>query len=128
MTERSFRLVIGIWLVVALLIAQPIASYVLIGVLLFEGITNWRVPMLMARFAGDRGAVAAPVSEQSASSIPFEAERALRLIIVAFLGMSMFLVPELLWWLPWFIAFALVGAGMSGICPMVLALRWVGMR
>ena len=128
MTERSFRLVIGIWLVVALLIAQPIASYVLIGVLLFEGITNWRVPMLMARFTGHRGAATAPVAELGASPIPFEAERALRLIIVAFLGMSMFLVPELLWWLPWFIAFALVGAGMSGICPMVLALRWVGMR
>ena len=127
MTERNFRLLIGIWLVLALLAALPVASYVLMGLLLFESVTNWRVPILWARFAHNPQ-VAAPVSAPVESVIPFEAERALRLIIVVFIGLSMFLAPELLWWLPWFVAFALIGAGLSGICPMVSALRWMGMR
>jgi hypothetical protein len=127
MTERSFRLVIGIWLVVALLIAQPIASYVLIGVLLFEGITNWRVPALVSRLrSGSVPTVTAVAANECVMN--FEAERALRLILVTMLGLALFLAPELAWWLPWFIAFALIGAGLSGICPMVSALRWIGMR
>ncbi|HEY9199708.1 MAG TPA: hypothetical protein VIR60_10100 [Gammaproteobacteria bacterium] len=126
MTERSFRLVIGIWLVLTLWLAIPVAIHVLMAVLLFEGVTNWRVPTLSMRL---RGATAAEALCTAAEcGIPFEAERALRLLIVGLLGLSLFGAPELLWWLPWFIGFALIGAGLSGICPMVQALRWLGMR
>lgn len=125
MTERNFRLLIGVWLVVALVMAQPLAIYVLMGVLLFEGLTNLRVPLLLARFSPQ--GQAALVEETHQCAIPFEAERALRLLIVVFLGLGLFL-SELLWWLPWFIGFALIGAGLSGICPMVQALRWIGLR
>lgn len=125
MTERNFRLVIGTWLVLALLLALPDAIYALMAVLLFEGITNWRVPGLIARLRGQ------PVTQGQATgecTIPFEAERALRLLIVGFLALALFALPDQLWWLPWFVGFALIGAGLSGICPMVQALRWVGMR
>ena len=124
MTERSFRLVIGIWLVVGMLLAVPVAIQALILVLLFEGLTNWRLPLLIARLRGK------PTPEQPAGEcrIPFEAERALRLLIAGLLTLALFAPPDLLWWLPWFIGFALIGAGLSGICPMVQALRWVGMR
>lgn len=127
MTERSFRLVIGIWLVLALLLAWPVAIQVLMAVLLFEGVTNWRLPGLIARL---RGATAtdAPEAQAGGCAIPFEAERALRLLIVGLLAVALYSFPELLWWLPWFIGFALIGAGLSGICPMVQALRWLGMR
>lgn len=126
MTERNFRLLMGVWLVVALVMAQPVAVYILMGVLLFEGLTNLRVPLLMAKFSHQTHAV----SEENIQHcfISFEAERALRLLIVGFLGLSLFLLSELLWWLPWFIGFALIGAGLSGVCPMVQALRWIGMR
>lgn len=125
MTERNFRLVIGAWLVLALLLALPVAIHALMAVLLFEGITNFRLPGLVARL---RGLPATPASETGGCRIPFEAERALRLLIVAFLALALFVLPQHLWWLPWFIGFALIGAGLSGICPMVQALRWVGMR
>jgi hypothetical protein len=125
MTERNFRLLIGIWLVVALVMAQPMTVYVLMGLLLFEGLTNLRVPLLFQRLTHQ--VPVAPVAETNQCVISFEAERALRLLIVVFLGLGLFL-PELLWWLPWFIGFALIGAGLSGICPMVLALRWIGLR
>ena len=127
MSERNFRLLIGVWLMLALLAAQPLPIYVLMGMLLFEGITNWRVPALVSRLrSGSEPTVTAVTSSNWV--ISFEAERALRLILVAMLGLSLLLEPELVWWLPWFIAFALIGAGLSGICPMVSALRWVGMR
>lgn len=126
MTERNFRLLIGIWLVVALVMAQPLAIFVLMGVLLFEGLTNLRVPLLLARFSPQ----VQPAPEETTHQCPisFEAERAMRLLIVAFLGLSLILLPDPLWWLPWFIGFALIGAGLSGICPMVQALRWIGLR
>lgn len=127
MSERNFRLLIGVWLMLALVAAVPLPIYVLMGMLLFEGITNWRVPALVTRLrSGSAPAVTAVAASDCVMS--FEAERALRLILVIMLGLSLFLVPEFVWWLPWFIAFALIGAGLSGICPMVSALRWIGMR
>lgn len=125
MTERSFRLVIGIWMILALFLAQPVAMYALMVVLLIEGVTNWRLPVLLARA---RGLPATEPETPGDCRIPFEAERALRLFVVGFLAIALFGLPDLLWWLPWFIGFALIGAGLSGICPMVQALRWVGMR
>jgi hypothetical protein len=127
MSERNFRLLIGVWLMLALLAALPPPIYILMATLLFEGITNWRVPALVSRLrAGSAPTVTAVAASDCVMS--FEAERALRLILVTMLVLSLFLAPEMLWWLPWFIAFALIGAGLSGICPMVSALRWVGMR
>lgn len=126
MTERSYRLLIGIWLVLALVLEWPEAIYVLMGFLLFEGITNLRIPLLLAR----NNPEVLPAVDEPAHQyvISFEAERALRLLIVAFLALALFVLQALLWWLPWFIGFALIGAGLSGVCPMVLALRWVGLR
>lgn len=126
MTERSYRLLIGIWLVLALVLEWPEVIYVLMGLLLFEGITNLRVPLLLARYYPNVLPAADELAHQCV--ISFEAERALRLLMVAFLALALFVLQSLLWWLPWFIGFALIGAGLSGVCPMVLALRWVGMR
>ena len=127
MSERHFRLLIGVWLMLALLAAQPLAMYVLMGILLFEGVTNWRVPALVSRLRAVPGPSVAVAAARDCT-MSFEAERALRLILVAMLGLPLIFSAALLWWLPWFIACALIGAGLSGICPMVSALRWVGMR
>ena len=126
MTERRYRLLIGIWLVLALVLEWSAAIYGLMGLLLFEGLTNLRIPMLLTRFYPQ---VLPAVGESDHQCvISFEAERALRLLIVVFLALALSILPAMLWWMPWFIGFALIGAGLSGVCPMVLALRWVGMR
>ncbi len=127
MGERHFRLLIGVWLLAALIAVWPLAIYALMAVLLVEGITNWRVPALVSRLRYGRQMQEID-AEAGKCVLSFEAERALRLIIVAFLSVALFVAPQFLWWLPWFIAFALIGAGLSGICPMVSALRWAGLR
>lgn len=131
MTERGFRLIQGSWLLAALLLNSAQAVVALECLLLFEGLTNWRIPVLVSRL---RYGSAAPspsggcCDAEAAARLPFEAERALRLVVLTFLVVSYQLLPQYLWWAPWFVGFALVGAGFSGICPMVLALRFTGFR
>ncbi|MDH3513806.1 MAG: DUF2892 domain-containing protein, partial [Gammaproteobacteria bacterium] len=69
-----------------------------------------------------------PLSPGVKARVNFEAERALRLAVAGFLIVSYVFFNESLWFFPWFIGFALFGAGLSGICPMVMGFRWLGFR
>jgi hypothetical protein len=130
MSENNFRIILGAWLVAALMINSVHLMYALVGLLLFEGITNLRVPTVMARLrSGDSALEECGVaSAHSNARICFEAERGLRLIVATLIILPMTSLGSFLWLLPWFVGFALIGAGLSGICPMVLALRWLGLR
>lgn len=130
MNERIFRIVLGVVLLLLLYFDLRQAVYGYIVLLFFEGITNWRIPILVFRMRGDRNADVReyPVSPGAEARINFEAERALRLAVGAFLVVSYVLFPKELWFFPWFIGFALFGAGLSGICPMVMGFRWLGFR
>jgi hypothetical protein len=129
MTERTFRIILGAILLAALYFDWRLVIYGYIVVLTFEGITNWRIPTLLSRLQGDpeAGAVCA-LSPGDKARINFEAERALRLAVAAFLIISYVVFSKELWFFPWFIGFALFGAGLSGICPMVMGFRWAGFR
>jgi TctA family transporter len=129
MTERTFRIILGAILLAALYFDWRLVIYGYIVVLIFEGITNWRIPILVSRLQGnpDAGSACA-MSPGDQARINFEAERALRLVVAAFLVVSYILFNKELWFFPWFIGFALFGAGLSGICPMVMGFRWVGFR
>ncbi len=130
MSEKNFRIVLGGWLVAALLADSTLLIYALVGLLLFEAVTNLRVPRLVdwlragRRAAAERDAATANPNAR----IGFEADRGLRLIIAALIVIPMTDVGSALWLLPWFVGFALIGAGLSGICPMVLSLRWLGLK
>lgn len=120
----------GAWLILGLLVNSPTVIYALAGLLLFEGITNLRVPGLVTRIRSGKQAMINSEEEllNPDARISFEAERGLRLIVATLILLPMSSGAELLWLLPWFVGFALIGAGLSGICPMVLALRWLGLR
>jgi len=126
-SERYFRIIVGLWLVVGLFMASVEVVYALAAVLLFEGVTNQRVPALVSRlrYGKDWASTVPPLQK---TRFMFEAERALRFIVVVFVVVPHQPGFEVLWWIPWFVAFALVGAGLSGICPMVLSLRYIGLR
>jgi hypothetical protein len=130
MSERIFRIILGAILLVALYFDLRQVIYGFIIVLLFEGITNWRVPLLVSRLQGAPSGVNSDcaLSPRNRARIDFEAERALRLGVAAFLIVSYLIFSKVLWFFPWFIGFALFGAGLSGICPMVMGFRWLGFR
>jgi len=129
MTERTFRIILGAILLAALYFDWRLVIYGYIVVLAFEGITNWRIPTLVSRLQGNPAAGSAcTLSPGDQARFNFEAERALRLVVAAFLIVSYILFNKELWFFPWFIGFALFGAGLSGICPMVMGFRWAGFR
>ncbi|QKT03885.1 DUF2892 domain-containing protein [Ectothiorhodospiraceae bacterium 2226] len=123
MNDRYFRLALGLALLIGLYFELAALVLLLIVLLAFEGLTNLR----LCRAFCPRD----PLTEGAgayAARIPFDAERALRLLVALFLFVGYVLYPQHAWGLTWLVGFALVGAGMSGICPMVLALRGIGFR
>jgi len=127
MSERHFRVVLGVWLILGLYLNIIEIVYALIGLLLFEGLTNQRIPKLVSR-------IRSAASQSSTAQVEFnprfsfESERALRFIVALFVLLPTLQGLEIIWWLPWFVGFALIGAGLSGICPMVMTLKHIGFR
>lgn len=132
MSERFFRLIVGSLLLGSLYFEIPYGIPLLIGVLAVEGSTNCRIPRLVTslRLAGE------PNFEDSCelmpevhlARIPFDAERAWRLVVAVMLFISVYLFNEQLWFFPWFMGFAIFGAGLSGVCPVLISLKLMGFR
>lgn len=128
MSERVFRFILGAALVLLLYLQADQLVYAYIGVLLFEGITNWRVPMLVSRLRYGSDYRPQDLLSPGCNRIPFDAERVLRLLVAGLLVLTFVLFPEQTWFFPWFIGFMLFMAGLTNICPMVMGLRWMGFR
>jgi hypothetical protein len=135
MSERSFRLISGMTLWAILLFStiyennQLMIAFCLL--LLFEGLTNWRIPLIISRLRyGKQYADALTASDKLKTRFlgKLEAERMFRFIIVLFLLVSFFTFADILWFFPWYVAGMMIVAGISNICPMVMFLRWVGFR
>jgi len=129
MSERIFRIILGTLLLILLALNTTEGMYAFMGLVLFEGITNWRIPILVskARFGDNYMEHVNPCGGEK-TAIPFEAERMLRLVVLALLIITHIFYNELLWWFPWFIGIMLITAGLTGICPMVMTLRAIGFR
>ncbi len=130
MSNRTYRLIFGIALLLALYFDQHSVTYALIALALTEAVTNLRIPLVVSRirhgYDGDsnEGSLGIPFKVRS----NFEAERAWRLAVSIVLVISIFAFPQALWFFPWFMGFAILGAGISGVCPAFLAMKWVGLK
>ncbi len=130
MSNRLYRLLFGALLLVALYFDLYPLIHVLVGMAVLEAITNLRVPILVSRLRG----VPEPDASEGSLGIAFhtrtgfEAERGWRLMVASMLALSLLAFPEQLWFVPWFMGFAILGAGVSGVCPMFLALKWAGLK
>lgn len=127
MTHTAYRFVIGILLLGFLYFDLSYFIGGLIVVLFLEGITNLRIPRLITRLLTRLGvpgkqAIVAPAPTD------FEAERGMSLLVGAMLLLGYFLLNPILWFLSWFVGFALVGSGVSGFCPMLITLKWLGLK
>lgn len=130
MTDRHFRLMLGIVLLLLLYFDHYQGIAAIIAFLVFEGVTNWRLPRLTGGLqrCGRAGDNEPPHITLASINIPFEAECALRLIMALLLFLSVYLYSDPLWWIAWLVAFAVLGAGISGVCPMLTSLRMLGFR
>lgn len=130
MSERVFHLFTGLFLLVALCFDLKPAVYGLIGWLAFEVITNQRLTVLVSYLRYGNRSLGGMENSSAACrcKFDFEAERALRLVLVLLLLPSYVLFYKQLWIVAWFVGFALVAAGLSGICPMIMTLRKLGFR
>lgn len=130
MSNRTYRLLFGAVLVFTLYFDVTSLLYALIALATFEAVTNLRIPKLVS---GKRRASAGDPGEgclgiQFTQRTGFEAERGWRLTVAAVLAVSLIAYPDHLWFLPWFMGFAILGAGISGVCPVFLLLKWAGLR
>src|SRR6266540_2731484 len=126
MSDRFFRLILGLSLMFFLFFDLKRAMYVYICVLIAEGVSNWRIPAVISKLRFGIGFH----EENSIGSLRFnfDGERFLRLLLASLLILSFVLFHRQLWFLPWFIGFALVMAGITGICPMAILLKKMGFR
>ena len=155
MTDRTYRALLGGLLLIALSFDLDILMYVLIATLLVEGLTNWRIPLWVNKLRGtvpdvdtasqytnwrtpelirklrhkhSNTATNKYASGRRSYRFEFEADRAWRLLVGSLLGLSFIFFYQVLWFIPWFMGFAIVGAGASGICPMEFSLKRLGFR
>jgi len=130
MSDRTYRTLIGFVLLVVLYFELNYALYGIIVLLFVEGITNFRLPILTGML---RSGLLKPdyeyvdVALVEDSKFNLESERVWRIVVSSFLFIGYCLV-EALWFFPWFMGFAILGAGLSGVCPVLLVIRWLGFK
>ncbi len=81
MTERNFRFILGISLMVFLYFQLDTLIYFYIGLLIFEGVTNLRIPILISRLRFGKDYPEHTAEKTSACRFTFEAERGFRFVI-----------------------------------------------
>ena len=128
MSERFFRLLLGVTLLIILFFEWHDLLYVYIGIITFEGLTNWRIPNLILKLRHGPAYLEFPANTPRTHKYTFEAERSFRLVIAFSLIVSCFVFPKTLWFFPWFVGFALSMAGITGICPISISFKKLGFR
>jgi len=129
MTDRSYRSILGFALLAGLYLEYAGLMYAIASVLLLESITNFRLPQLLCRIHTSPACIEANTlqNENMSSRFSIEAERIWRLL-VGFLLLTTYYFYHQLWFFPWFMGFAIFGAGVSGVCPVLLSIRWAGFK
>lgn len=131
MSDRIYMLSVSLLLLAGLYADWSFVVYTIITILILEGVTNYRVSRLFGAylkldsFSSDYAYITAPVNDSPTFNI--EAER-LWYLTVGLLLLLSFQLYDTLWFFPWFLGFAIFGSGLSGVCPLLLTLRWAGFR
>ena len=131
MSDRAYLFVVGAYILFALYLGNDLMIYGLIVFMLVEGITGFTLTGITQKIRKvklDPGLL----RYESTPKFNFDAFRALRIFFAmamtgAYLGVHEYDV-EVIWFLPWFFGFALLGAGVSSVCPVFLGIKWLGFR
>lgn len=96
--------------------------YGVVALMAFEGLTNLRAANLF------RPQPASGPATERPPRFDFAAQRAWHLVVGSVLVISYGMFHDQLWFFTWFVGFAVTGAGLSGVCPVLVLLRAVGFR
>lgn len=132
MNNRTYRLLLGALILISLYFELGYLMYSLIIIMILEGLTNWRIPLLIQKIRGTSSASAdtdyTPAPIRSHSRFNIEAERVWRLVVALMLLITYGLFYKQLWFFPWFMGFTIFGAGASSVCPVLIGIKWVGYK
>ena len=132
MSERANRFIFGFCLITFLLMEWDYGIYAIIFILMFEGLTNLRVPRLVSKLRYSAGLAAegpaTDFDENENCKFSYEAERLLRFAVAATISLSFVFFKELLWFIPWCVGLNLLLAGITGTCALVMLFRNAGFK
>lgn len=131
MTERLYLFLVGAFILFALYLQNNTLIYGLAVFLSLEGISGVRLTRLLQK--ARRVSLGTGLVEfNTEARFDIDGLSAWRILVAIVLVTSYGLMHEygydVLWFIPWFMGFAILGAGASGICPVLLALRWAGFK
>ena len=128
MTERAYRFILGLSIITFLLLEWDLAIYIFLAVFIIEGITNWRIPILISKLRYRNQNFQVSEGENEDYTVNLEAERMLRPTVALFVFLGFIVFPEALWFIPWFVGLNLLIAGTTGVCALVMFYRRIGLR
>jgi len=131
MSERLYLFLVGACILLALYLADNYLIFGLSLFLLLEGISGVRLTTMIQKA---RQISLEPDMNSSHTKARFGIDglSAWRVFVAIVLVSSYALIHEygyeVLWFIPWFMGFAILGAGATGICPVLLGLHRVGFK
>ena len=131
MSNRVYLFIVGLCILTALYMELDILIYMLVAILILEGVTGVTILWLSKKIR-EVQLESELLQSSSETKFNFDAFRLLRIIIAVVVLASYVAVHEynidMLWFFPWFFGFTLLGAGVSGVCPVYIAIRWLGFK
>lgn len=131
MTERMYLFAVGAYMLMALYMDSHYLVYGLAVFLAVEGITGIRLTSLVQKTRNVSLGSGLVIFDNRAR-FNVDGLSVWRVIVAVVLVSNYALLHEygyeVLWFIPWFLAFAIIGAGASGICPVLVGLRWAGFK
>lgn len=130
MTERYWRLVLGILILLMLTFELDKGVLAIIAWIYFEAITNIRLAKLISKLRYGDDYISKMekglTTIKSDRVIPFEAERMMRISMATILLFSTQFA--FLWFVPWLVGLMLASAGLTNNCPMLVFLYRLGFK
>ena len=131
MSDRSYLFIVGAYILLSLYIEIDLMIYVLVAIMFIEGVSGFTITDLTQKMMGLQ-IESELLTYPTKTRFNFDGFRALRILFSVVLTLSYVAVHEygyeIVWFFPWFLGFALLGAGVSSVCPVLLGMRWLGFR
>ncbi len=131
LSERLYLFLVGACILLALYLTNNFLIYGLSLFLLMEGISGVRLTRLIQKA---RRVSLDPdmVVSDSQTRFGIDGLSAWRVFVGIILLLSYLLIHEygyeMLWFIPWFMGFAIMGAGATRVCPVLFWLHRVGFK